>query len=119
MCRVTLIDQETPIDIYAGDTVIHAMCDMQPMSGGLAQQEYGLEIDCIKRIYTKPNNNINEGVKIAERGRKPIYIVGYKEHWKDYTMALLTEIPQAAQDDTVDIDSGMNAASDKYGGGFY
>ena len=119
MCRVTLIDQNTPIDIYTGDAVVEAMCDMQPMSGGLAQQEYGLQTARVMRIYTKPNNYINEGVKVAVRGQEPIYIVSYKEHWKDYTMALLTEIPQAAQDDTVDNEDGTNAASDKYGGGFY
>lgn len=63
---MTLIDQDTQIDIFAGDTVTHAMCDMQPYSGELAQEEYGLEINCVMRIYTEPNKNIREGVKIAE-----------------------------------------------------
>lgn len=116
---MTLIDQDTQIDIFVGDTVTHAMCDMQPYSGELAQEEYGLEINCVMRIYTEPNKNIREGVKIAEGGQKPIYIVGYKEYWKDYTMALLTVIPQAVQGDTVDNENGTNSASDKYGGGFY
>jgi len=116
---VILIDQDTPIDIYVGDTVIEAVCDMQPMSGELAQQEYGLEIECVRRIYTAPNADIVEGVKIADRGQKPKYIVKYAEQWKDYTMALLSMIPQAAQGDTTDNENGMNDASDKYGGGFY
>ena len=116
---MTLIDQETPIDIYAGDSVIEAMCDMQPYSGGLAQHEYGLEIDCVMRIYTEPNKNIVEGVKIADRGQKPIYIVKYKEHWKDYTVALLSMIPQAVQGDNTDNENGTNELSDIYGGGFY
>lgn len=116
---MTLIDQDTPIDIYADDTVIETMCDMQPYSGELAQEEYGLEIECVKRIYTEPNKNISEGVKIADRGQKPVYIVKYKEHWKNYTMALLCLIPQALQDNSVDNENGTNGASDIYGGGFY
>lgn len=116
---MTLIDQDTPIDIYAGDSIVEAVCDMQPYSGELAQEEYGLETNCVMRIYTEPNIHIAEGVKVADRGQKPIYIVKYKEHWKDYTMALLSIIPQAVQGDTVDSENGTNDASDKYGGGFY
>lgn len=120
MCRVKLNWQDTPIDIYDGDKIIlHTLCDIQPMSGALVQEEYGLEIERVKRIYTSVDKNIKEGMKVALNGEKPRYTIKYTEHWPDYTMALLAEIPQAAQDESVNVNTGENGASDIYGGGFY
>lgn len=112
--------QDTPIDIYDGDKIIsHTLCDMQPMSGGLAQEEYGLEIERVKRIYCEPCTFLKEGARVALEGENLSYTVKYAEHWTDYTMALLEEIPQAAQDKDINNNSGKNGASDIYGGGFY
>lgn len=103
----------TEIDIYGGGTVLETvMCDMQPYSGGLAQEEYGLEIGRAVRIYTEPCYTLTEGKKIALSGENPMYIVNYAEHWDDYSMAVLTELPLAAKEPGDDTD-------DVYGGGFY
>ena len=112
---MTLMNQTTEIDIYDGktDTVLATiMCDMQPYSGGLAQKEYGLEIDRAMRIYTEPCDALTEGERIALSGETPMYIVKYAEHWDDYSMAVLTELPLAAKEPEDDPD-------DVYGGGFY
>ena len=110
----------TPIDIYKdGKRESQLMCDMQPMSGGLAQEEYGLNIECVKRVYSEPNAYIKEGNRIALRGEKPKYTIKYAEEWEDYTVSLLSEMPQAVQGDDIDVDTGQNGASDIYGGGFY
>lgn len=120
MCRVKLNWDNTPIDIYKdGEIIARLMCDMQPMSGGLAQEEYGLNIECVKRIYSLPDKSLKEGNRVALRGEKPKYTIKYAETWDDYTVSLLSEIPQAVQGDDIDVDTGQNGASDIYGGGFY
>lgn len=64
------------------------MCDMQPFSGGLALKEYGLEVDCVKRIYCDPCEHLLEGEGVAVDGVVR-YTVTYVEHWEAYAMALL------------------------------
>ena len=120
MCRVKLNWQDTPIDIYDGDKIIlHTLCDIQPMSGALVQEEYGLEIESVKRIYCEPCTFLEEGARVALKGENIGYTVMYAEHWDDYTMALLNKLPTAAKDESVNVDTGENGASDIYGGGFY
>lgn len=65
--------------------------DIQPYSGGLAQKEYGLTVECQKRIYTSRSELLYEGVyvRMAEEAEEPEYICMYAEHWDDYTMAIL------------------------------
>ena len=117
-----LIDQNKAIDVYSAPNrePTQIMCDMQPYSGSLAQEEYGLDVDCVKRIYTPFNPLIKEGALVARSGEAPLYIVKYAEHWdEEYTMALLSLIPTPSQDEHADFKSGTNSASDQYGGGFY
>lgn len=65
--------------------------DIQPYNGGLAQKEYGLSVECQKRMYTDLCQDIMEGVGISlsEDAKAPEYEVIYAEHWEDYTMAIL------------------------------
>ena len=119
---MTLIKQNVIIDIYTNteETPVSVLCDMQPYSGSLAQEEYGLDVDCVKRIYTPFNPLIKDGALVAKSGEAPLYIVKYAEHWdEEYTMALLSLIPTPSQDEHADFKSGTNSASDQYGGGFY
>ena len=118
---MTLIHLTTPINIFedTGAVPQTLMCDMQPYSGGLAQEEYGLDIDCTMRIYTEPCPFLKSGARVGRESDNPCYTVKYAEHWDDYSMALLDEIPQAVQDSNVNISSGENSMSDIYGGGFY
>ncbi len=118
---MTLIDQNKAIDVYSAPDrePTRIMCDMQPYSGSLAQEEYGLDVNCVMRLYTKPCDDLKEGALVAESGGAPLYIVKYAEPWDDYTMALLSKIPAAERDGSVNHASGENSASDIYGGGFY
>ena len=104
--------QNKPIDIYAAEDAepIGTVCDLQPYSGELAQKEYGLDINCVMRLYTAPNSSITEGALVANSGQTPLYVVKYTEQWDDYTMALLTQLPRPAQGEI---------GGEEYGGGYY
>lgn len=111
--------QTQRITISNNGETAELMCDMQPISGGLAQKEYGLEVDSAVEIFTDPCPILTEGARVALDGESPRYIVKYAERWDDYVAAVLVEIPQAVQDSTVDNENGGNSMSDIYGGGFY
>lgn len=111
--------QTQSITINNNGETAKIMCDMQPMSGGLAQKEYGLEVDRAVEIFTAPCPILKEGATAAFDGESPRYIVKYVERWDDYAAAILTEIPRAVQDSAVDNETGENSMSDMYGGGVY
>ena len=53
--------------------------DVQPYSGALAREEYGLDIDRALKVFCDRDECITEGVYIAVNGRE--YIVQYIESW--------------------------------------
>lgn len=108
--RITVINKDEKAEI---------ICDMQPISGELAQKEYGLEVERATEIFADPCTILTEGARVALNDEKAHYIVKYTEKWDDYVSAVLVEIPQAVQDDTVDNENGENGMSEIYGGGFY
>ena len=62
---------------------------------------------CIRdRIYTEPCPFLKSGARGGRENDNPCYTVKYTEHWDDYSMALLDEIPQAVQDSNVNISTG-------------
>lgn len=73
------------------ETVTSTRADIQPYSGGLAQEQYGLHADCQKRMYCDVCPDITEGAGITldENACEPEYIVTYAESWNTYTMAFL------------------------------
>lgn len=73
------------------ETVKKLTADIQPYNGGLAQKEYGLTVNCQKRMYTPLCDLIVEGAGISadENAEEPEYICIYAQHWDDYTMAIL------------------------------
>ena len=115
-----LMNLKKTIEVYSGTELkAEITADIQPYSGGLAQEEYGLEIETVKRIYCEPCTFLEEGARVALKGENLSYTVKYAEHWDDYTMALLNKLPTAVKDESVNVKTGENGASDIYGGGFY
>ena len=50
-----LMNLKKTIEVYSGaELKAEITADIQPYSGGLAQEEYGLEIETVKRIYCEP-----------------------------------------------------------------
>lgn len=70
-------------DDYSGETVQTELnfftADIQPYSGGKAYEEYGVNIDCQKRMFCGEHDNIsvNNHVKIGGE----IYEIVYVEKW--------------------------------------
>ena len=115
-----LMNLKKTIEVYGGaELKAEITADIQPYSGGLAQKEYGLEIEAVKRIYCESCAFLEEGARVALKGENIGYTVKYAEHWDDYTMALLNKLSTAVKDESVNVNTGKNGASDMYGGGFY
>ena len=64
--------------------------DMQPYSGGLAQQEYGLDIECRKRFYCAYSDIIRAGNYIDAGGVR--YRIEYADNRQLGMTALLKEV---------------------------
>lgn len=60
--------------------------DLQPYSGGLAEKEYGLSIDCQYQFYCSNNSNIKIGAYVVVGTQK--YEIVYVATW-DLGMAVL------------------------------
>ncbi|MBQ8301507.1 MAG: hypothetical protein IJX57_06045 [Clostridia bacterium] len=54
--------------------------DIQPYNGGLAQKDYGLEVECQKRMYCECDANLVEGNYADALGQR--YKIVYVENWK-------------------------------------
>ena len=44
--------------------------DIQPYNGGLAAKDYGLEVECKKRMYCDYNDNLAEGNYAETEGQR-------------------------------------------------
>ena len=64
--------------------------DMQPYSGGLAQQEYGLAVECQKRFFCGANDAIRAGNYIDAGGVR--YRIEYADNRQLGMTALLREV---------------------------
>ena len=64
--------------------------DIQPYNGGLAAKDYGLEVECQKRMYCDFNDNLTEG-NYAEAGRQRYKII-YVENWDSGAVAILQAV---------------------------
>ncbi len=64
--------------------------DVQPYNGGLAAKEYGLEIECQKRMFCERNGYLTEG-NYAEIGGQRYRII-YVEDWDSGATALLQAV---------------------------
>lgn len=64
--------------------------DIQPYNGGLAAKEYGLEIECQKRMYCDYNENVTAGNYVETGGER--YIIIYVEHWDSGSTAILQAV---------------------------
>lgn len=64
--------------------------DMQPYGGGLAQQEYGLAVECQKRFFCAANDAIRAGNHIDAGGVR--YRIEYAENDRLGMTALLREV---------------------------
>ncbi len=64
--------------------------DVQPYSGGLAQNEYGFDVQCQYRMYCAQNEHLAEGnvVQIEEQR----YLVVYVSSWEMGEESLLKVI---------------------------
>ncbi|MEI3158970.1 MAG: hypothetical protein V8T08_05025 [Monoglobus pectinilyticus] len=65
-----LMNLKKTIEVYSGTELkAEITADIQPYSGGLAQEEYGLEIETVKRIYfCEPCTFLEEGARVALKG---------------------------------------------------
>lgn len=97
MCRVILNSEfakhfyNTDIRVYkkiitggydvseTAEEICTIRADVQPYSGALAREEYGLDIDRALKVFCDRDERIAEGVYIAVNGRE--YIVKYTELW--------------------------------------
>lgn len=52
------------------ETLCNIKADVQNFSGGLAREEYGLDVECQKRMYCGVNENIKEGVFVLYGGEE-------------------------------------------------
>lgn len=81
----------TQTGAYSRTETVTELCttkaDVQPYNGGLAQKEYGLSIECQKRIYCDCNENIVAGNYIDVKGER--YRIVYVENWELGAMAIL------------------------------
>lgn len=62
-------------------------CDLQPYSGELAQERYGIRVECQKRLYTANNDCIKAGNYIDANGER--FRIEYAEHRQLGTVAFL------------------------------
>lgn len=63
--------------------------DLQPYSGGLARESYGLDVECQKRLYFDACNNIKPGAYVEVNNVR--YRVEYAEERNMGSFALLKE----------------------------
>ena len=64
--------------------------DIQPYNGGLAAKDYGLEVECQKRMYCDCNDNLTEG-NYAETGGQRYKII-YVENWDSGAVVILQAV---------------------------
>lgn len=97
MCRVILNSEfakhfyNTDIKVYkkiitggydvseTAEEICTVRSDVQPYSGALAREEYGLDIDRALKIFCDRDGRITEGAYISVNGTE--YIVKYVESW--------------------------------------
>lgn len=61
------------------EEVASLKADIQPYNGGLAQKDYGLEVECHKRMYCDCDDNLIEGNYVEALGQR--YKIVYVENW--------------------------------------
>ncbi len=64
--------------------------DVQPYSGGLAQNEYGFDIQCQYRMYCAQNGHLTEGNVALIKGER--HLIVYVSSWEIGVEALLEVI---------------------------
>lgn len=64
--------------------------DLQPYSGGLAEKEYGLTVNCQKRLFCAPCEHIKEGNYMKAGAEN--YRILYVQSWELGTEALLERV---------------------------
>ncbi|MFD3260842.1 hypothetical protein ACE3MQ_19800 [Paenibacillus lentus] len=76
----TWVGHAEPIEVY-----------MEPYSSAMAKKEYGLEIECQKRIFCPPDPNILQGlgVYLEDREGKPDFILESVMDWPRHLECLL------------------------------
>lgn len=78
-------------DDYSGmaeKTVLsEIMADVQPYNGGLANKEYGLEIECQKRMFCGNHKDVMEGNHAEVNGE--MYRIIYVQAWELGRTAIL------------------------------
>ena len=80
MSIVELGDYDDYENTYADNKIIGTVTgDLQPYSGGLAEKEYGLTVECQYAFYCHTNDRIKEGVYF-QNGDK-FYEVVYAAQW--------------------------------------
>lgn len=64
--------------------------DVQPYNGGLAEKEYGLKVECQKRMFCECNDNLTEGNYAEISGKR--YRIIYVEDWDSGATAILQAV---------------------------
>lgn len=72
------------------ETLAELDADIQPYSGGLAEKEYGLTVNCEKRMYCAPCVYIREGNFIKDGEEH--YKILYAESWELGAVAVLGKV---------------------------
>lgn len=79
---------------YSDTQQITELCtlkaDIQSYGGGLAENEYGLSVECQKRMYCDRNDNLTEGNYVEANDKR--YKIVYVDTNDMGTMALLREV---------------------------
>lgn len=64
--------------------------DIQPYNGGLAAKDYGLEVECQKRMFCEHNGYLTEGNYVETGGQR--YKIIYVEDWDSGAMVILRAV---------------------------
>lgn len=76
---------------YSKTQTVTELCsfkaDVQPYNGGLAAKDYGLEIECQKRMFCDNNVHLTEGNYVETDSKR--YRIIYVEEWNSGATVLL------------------------------
>jgi hypothetical protein len=80
-------------DSYTLESEIIEVCvldgDIQPYSGKLAREEYGIEVERCMKVYCEQNPNITEGLYCVVNGGSDEYVIRYAEIWESGMMLVI------------------------------
>ncbi len=81
----------TETGVYTKTQTVRELCsfkaDVQPYNGGLASKNYGLEVECQKRMFCDCNEYVTEGNYVEIAGKR--YKIIYAENWDSGSAAIL------------------------------